>query len=213
VLKYKARFVAKGYRQVYGRDYNETFSPTAKLSTIRMIVAIAAQYDANLHQLDVKTAYLNAPIDEDVYMKQPEGFVVRNEKNPVVPLYCKLKKSLYGLKQAGRNWYFTLTDKLLQLGFTKSKHDACLFYKVNGDNFTYACVWVDDIIICSNDLLGGLNFKKDMEKWFTISDFGELNWFLGMKIERESGVVKISTLNNRIVFTCHVLLTLKLIFF
>lgn len=99
---YKARYVAKGYSQVAGIDYKETFSPTANMTSVRCLMQLAAQYDLELHQMDVKTAYLHAPIDCEVYMEQPEGFEVRSDTGE--QLVCKLNKSLYGLKQSGRNW-------------------------------------------------------------------------------------------------------------
>lgn len=99
---YKARYVAKGYSQVAGIDYNETFSPTADMTSVRVLMQLAAQYDLELHQMDVKTAYLHAPIDCEIYMEQPEGFEKKSKTGE--KLVCKLNKSLYGLKQSGRNW-------------------------------------------------------------------------------------------------------------
>lgn len=106
---YKARYVAKGYNQVMGIDYKETFSPTANLTSVMILIQMAAQYDLELHQMDVKTAYLHAPIDCDVYMEQPEGFEVKSATGE--KLVCKLNKSFYGLKQFGRNWtkYLVIT--------------------------------------------------------------------------------------------------------
>ena len=101
--KCKARFVAKGYSQLPGIDFHETFSPTARITSIRTLMQISVQYDLVIHQMDVKTAFLNAPIDCELYVEQPEGFAVHNEKGK--KLVGKVKKSLYGLKQSGRNWY------------------------------------------------------------------------------------------------------------
>lgn len=101
--RHKARFVARGFSQIHGIDYHETFSPTARLTSLRMLLQLASQENLHIHQMDVKTAYLNADIDCDIYLEQPEGFVKTNEGGD--KLVCKLKKSLYGLKQSGRNWY------------------------------------------------------------------------------------------------------------
>ena len=102
IEKFKARYVAKGYNQVQGLDYHETFAPTARITSLRMLLQIAVQYDLIVHQMDVKTAYLNAPIDCEIYVNQPEGFEIESPDGE--RLVCKLYKSLYGLKQSGRNW-------------------------------------------------------------------------------------------------------------
>ena len=119
----KARFVAKGFAQIEGVDFTETFSPTAKMTTIRMLIHIAAENRMYIHQLDVKTAYLNAPLDCEVYLEPPKGFTELRENGAV--LVWKLHKSLYGLKQSGRNWNFVLCDFFLSIGFHQSEVDAC----------------------------------------------------------------------------------------
>ena len=101
MVRYKARLVAKGFSQVHGVDFNETFAPVAKFTTIRCILAIGAVMDLEIHQMDVKTAFLNGELEEDIYMEQPEGFVEQGKEH----LVCKLKSSLYGLKQSPRAWY------------------------------------------------------------------------------------------------------------
>ena len=113
ISRFKARFVAKGFSQVEGRDFHETYSPTAKMSTIRIVLSLAVQNRYQLRQLDIKTAYLNAKLDEEILMKQPEGFEKFDEEGK--PLVCLLKKSLYGLKQSGRNWHRTLKSYLEEL--------------------------------------------------------------------------------------------------
>lgn len=125
---YKARYVAKGYSQVATTDYKETFCPTANMTSVRCLMQLAAQYDLDLHQMDVKTAYLHAPIDCEVYMEQPEGFGVRSDTGE--QLVCKLNKSLYGLKQSGRNWNKMLHDHLSEKGFTQNPADHCVYNKL-----------------------------------------------------------------------------------
>ena len=125
-IRYKARYVAKGFTQRYGSDYDETFSPTCKISTVRLMMQLAAEYNLVLHQMDVKTAYLNAPIDKEIYMSQPEGYAVENANNQGT-LVCRLNKSIYGLKQSGRNWnillhQFFTTNKMIQ-----SANDPCVY--------------------------------------------------------------------------------------
>lgn len=191
VIKYKARYVAKGYTQQYGRDYSETYSPTVKLSTIRCLLSCAAQLKCELYQMDIKTAYLNAPIDEEIYMHQPDGFSQQGSSG--AKLVCKLVKSLYGLKQSGRNWYKTLLGYLELLGFISSYSDSCLFTRKNKHGiFEYVCVWVDDIIYFSQDSTFADRFKLDIAKKFTIGDQSQLTWFLGMKVNCTPGRVEIS---------------------
>ena len=120
--RYKARYVAQGFKQVEGSDYTETFAPTAKMSTVRMLMQISVNEDLIVHQLDVKTAYLNAPLDTEIYMNQPLGYETAQNDCKMV---CKLLKSLYGLKQSGRMRNLLFHDFLLEKGFIQSKHDHC----------------------------------------------------------------------------------------
>jgi hypothetical protein len=121
IEKYKARFVARGFSQKEGIDYEETFAHVARYTSIRTIIALAAKMKWKLHQMDVKTAFLNGVIEEEVYIEQPQGFEVEDRKSYV----CRLKKALYGLKQAPRAWYGRIDNFLTSLGFTKNKADKC----------------------------------------------------------------------------------------
>ena len=159
---------------------------TVRLSNIRCMWAIAAQLKCKVYQMDIKTAYLNAAIDEDIYLEQPEGF------NKGKGLYCHLLKSLYGLKQSGRNWYKLLSNFLVKLGFQPSKADQCLFVKVINNVYYYVAIWVDDIIYFSADPGFHNAFQQQMATEFTIGECGELNWFLGMKISCQPGRIEAS---------------------
>ena len=132
---YKARFVAKGYSQIPEIDYFETFSPTAKITSIRMLIQLALDQNMEIHQMDVKTAYLNAPIDCELYVQQPEGFVQKGENGET--LVCKLNKSLYGLKQSGRNWNHVLHEFLISNGFSQFVSDPCVFSRSDKGTVTY----------------------------------------------------------------------------
>jgi hypothetical protein len=125
VEKYKARLVAKGYSQVEGIDFGEIFSPVAKLTSIRFILSIFVSFDLEVEQMDVKTTFLHGDLEEEIYMKQPEGFVVKGKKE----LICKLKKSLYGLKQSPRMWYQNFDTYILGLRFVRSRVDHCVYSK------------------------------------------------------------------------------------
>ncbi|CAB4042957.1 Retrovirus-related Pol poly from transposon TNT 1-94, partial [Paramuricea clavata] len=175
---YKARYVAKGYSQVPEVDYFETFSPTAKITSIRMLMQLALDLDMEVHQMDVKTAYLNAPVDCELYIEQPEGFVKHSESGEM--LVCKLNKSLYGLKQSGRNWNHMLHTFLTSKGFTQLVSDPCVYIKKQNGKTTILLIWVDDIIIASNSTPSLKQVKDDLSCKFKMKDLGILSWFLGI---------------------------------
>ena len=142
--RYKARLVAKGFTQKHGEDYESKFAPVAKQSTFRILLAIAAARKLNIRHYDVKTAFLNGDIDEELYMSQPEGYII--EKG--VHLVCKSKKSIYSLKQSAKAWNIKINDVLLKHGFNKSVADQCLYTKLHNDRtYMYALTYVDDLLI------------------------------------------------------------------
>jgi hypothetical protein len=146
VDRFKARLVAKGFDQLSGIDYYETFSPVVKPATIRLVLALAVQFDWNIKQLDVSNVFLHGILNEEVYMEQPQGFV-----HPQYPDYvCKLNKALYGLKQSLRAWFTRLSQTLLDIGFTGSQVDPSLFTYHVGSIHVYLLVYVDDIILTGN---------------------------------------------------------------
>src|SRR6266481_4295439 len=149
IVKYKARLVAQGFTQALGIDFNETFAPVAKLTSNRIILALAALNDWEVHQVDVKNAYLNADLDEEIYMMQPPGFAAPGREDWV----CLLKKALYGLKQAGRQWYACITDTFLRLGYTCCETEHCVFVRWSGSKFTAIVVAVDDLTIVANSVI------------------------------------------------------------
>ncbi|CAL9001562.1 unnamed protein product [Prunus brigantina] len=148
VQKNKARLVAKGYSQKPGVDYNETFAPMARLDTIRTLIALAAQKSWKLYQLDVKSAFLNGFLEEEVYVDQPEGFVVKGSESKVY----KMHKALYGLKQAPRAWYSEIDGYFAECGFTKSQSEATLYFKTRGEaSILIVSIYVDDIVYTGNN--------------------------------------------------------------
>jgi hypothetical protein len=154
VTKNKARLVGKGYTQVEGLEFGETYAPIARLESIRILLAYATHHDFKLHQMDVKSAFLNGPLQEEVYVEQPPGFEDSKFPNHVY----KLHKALYGLKQAPRAWYECLKDFLLKNGFEIGKADSTLFIERNGKDIFICQIYVDDIIL---DLLM-INFVKNL---------------------------------------------------
>ena len=141
--------MAKGYSQVPDIDYHETFSPTARVTSVRMLMQIAVQDDLLVHQMDVKTAYLNAPIDCEIYIEQPDGYEVYDKGGE--KLVCKLNKSRYGLKQSGRNWNSMLHVYLLDEGFEQSQADPCVYTRFRNDAKAIIIIWVDDMIIAATN--------------------------------------------------------------
>jgi hypothetical protein len=176
---HKARFVARGFSQTEGVDYDEVYSPTAKMTSLRMIMQLAAQYNMKIEQMDVKSAYLNAPVEHEIYVQQPKGFQVNDGKNMV----WKLKKSLYGLKQSGRNWNQLIDQTLRDMKFEGSEIDPCVYFKRSTDEQTFILIWVDDIIIASNDQKGTQKIKQELMSKFRMKDLGKLKNFLGIEFE------------------------------
>ncbi|KAM1012444.1 hypothetical protein ACFX15_041792 [Malus domestica] len=186
VQKNKARLVAKGYVQKPGLDYNETFAPVARLDTIRTLIALAAHRSWKIFQLDVKSAFLNGILQEEVYVDQPEGFVINGKEDKVY----KLHKALYGLKQAPRTWYGEIDSYFTKCGFEKSLSEATLYTKTRGEkDILIVSIYVDDIVYTGNnqDMLD--EFKEDMKEKYEMSDLGLLHHFLGIGvIQTESSI-------------------------
>ncbi|KAI5329222.1 hypothetical protein L3X38_028619 [Prunus dulcis] len=179
VQKNKARLVAKGYSQKPGIDYNETFAPVARLDTIRTLIALAAQKEWNLYQLDVKSAFLNGVLKEEVYVEQPQGFVKDNEE---IRVY-KLNKALYGLKQAPRAWYDEIDSYFNRAGFKKSPSEATLYVKTSDTSgILIVSLYVDDIVYTGSCVKLLEEFKNDMMKHYEMTDLGLLYHFLGMGV-------------------------------
>ena len=180
IVRNKARLVAQGFTQVEGLDFDETFAPVARIEAIRLLLAFAASKGFKLYQMDVKSAFLNGFIQEEVYVKQPPGF-----ENPNFPNHVfKLSKALYGLKQAPRAWYDRLNNFLLAKGFTMGKVDKTLFVLKHGDNQLFVQIYVDDIIFgCSTHALV-VDFAETMRREFEMSMMGELSYFLGLQIKQ-----------------------------
>jgi hypothetical protein len=185
--RYKARLVAKGYNQVEGLDYFDTFSPVAKVSTVRVLLTLASVNKWHLHQMDVNNAFLHGELQEDVYMAIPEGVQV-NKQNQV----CKLLKSLYGLKQASRKWYEKLSSLLISEGYTQSTDDYSLFTLRKENQFIVLLVYVDDIILVGTDLKEFTRIKTILDTNFKIKDLGILKYFLGLEVAHSEQGITIS---------------------
>ncbi|GJS02567.1 retrovirus-related pol polyprotein from transposon TNT 1-94 [Tanacetum coccineum] len=180
ILKNKVRLVARGYRQEEGIDFEESFAPVARLEAIRIFLAFAAHMNMIVYQMDVKTAFLNGIMREEVYVSQPDGFVDQDNLNHVY----KLKKALYGLKQAHRAWYDLLSKFLLSQEFSKGTVDPTLFIKRQGKDILLVQIYVDDIIFASTTPELCDQFSKLMCSKFKMSMMGKISFFLGLQISQ-----------------------------
>ncbi|KAJ9542137.1 hypothetical protein OSB04_028643 [Centaurea solstitialis] len=186
VTRNKARLVAKGFKQQAGIDYDETFAPVARIEAIRIFLAYAAHKNFTVYQMDVKTAFLNGELKEEVYVTQPEGFVDRTKPTHVYIL----DKALYGLKQAPRAWYDHLSNALLDNGFYKGKIDPTLFIKTEGDDILLVQIYVDDIIFGSTNSDMCTWFSDLMTTRFEMSMLRELSFFLGLQVlQKPDGIL------------------------
>uniref|UniRef100_A0A803QDQ6 Reverse transcriptase Ty1/copia-type domain-containing protein n=1 Tax=Cannabis sativa TaxID=3483 RepID=A0A803QDQ6_CANSA len=180
VERHKARLVAKGYNQQHGIDYVETFAPVAKFNTLKLLFALTAINNWELHQMDINNAFLHGDLTEDVYMSIPKGYV---HDGPLPPnAVCKLNKSLYCLKQSSRQWFAKLSSTLLDIGFKQSPNDHSLFIRTTSTNFLAILVYVDDIIIASNNHDDAFAFKLFLHSKFHLKDLGSSWFFLGLEI-------------------------------
>ena len=187
---YKARCVAKGYSQTRNVDYNETYTPTTQMTSVRTLMQLAAQHDLIIHQMDVKTSYLTAPIDCEVYLEQAKGYEVPGKDSR--KFVYKLNKSLYGLKQSGRNWNNLLNDHLIYKSFKRSLADPYMYVKQNGKDVTILLVWVDDIIVASTTRSMLEEGKTMLSKRFQMKDMGVISHFLGIDCKVEDGKISMN---------------------
>lgn len=186
--KYKARLVVRGFAQEKNRDYQEVYSPVAKMSTIRLLLVVGNQFGFYFEQLDVKTAFLNGILNENVYIYPPKGVTCKSGK------VLKLKKSLYGLKQSSKCWNNEINGFLLELGFTRSDNDFCLYSLKSESGKLYLLLYVDDIILCGPDLMLIKEIKLKLMAKFKMKDKGNLRHFLGLEIyyDRKNGILRLS---------------------
>jgi histone deacetylase 1/2 len=188
IERYKVRLVAKGYKQHYGIDYEDTFSLVVKIATIRLVLSIAVSKGWCLRQLDVQNAFLHGILEEEVYMRQPPGF----ENNEVPHYIFKLDKAIYGLKQAPRAWYSRLSLALQDLGFKASKSDMSLFIYNNDGIVILMLIYVDDIIVTGNSVKAIEVLLKKLKTDFALKDLGDLNFFLGIEVKSVQGGILLS---------------------
>jgi hypothetical protein len=177
IEKYKARFVARGFSQIEGVDYDETFALVARYTSIRSIIALASSMVWKVHRMDVKTTFLNEEIEEEVYIEKPEGFFVYNKISHV----CRLKKALYGLKQVAHAWYEKMDGFLMSLGFNKSVADPNLYYHIDDNECLILVLYVDEIFLIDSERLI-VECKQALTTKFEMKDLGLMHYFLGLEV-------------------------------
>lgn len=182
VIRHKARLVALGCFQKFGRDYDEVFAPVVKQVTFRTLLTISNQRKLNIQHLDIKTAYLYGELPDPIYMRQPPGFEAENKK-----LVCRLKKSIYGLKQAARVWNIKIDSVLKKIDFQPSSADPCLYIKNRGGKLSFILIYVDDLVTACENEMEFQEIVKFLQQNFRITELGELKFFLGIQVLKVDG--------------------------
>ena len=182
IARYKARLVAKGYTQVNGLDFNETYAPVTHLETIHLLFGLAVEKDWEIRQIDVKTAYLHGDLDEEIYMEAPDGLEIPDG------MVLRLRKAIYGLKQAGRQWYLKLKSVLVEMGFKQIINDphTFVYHQQEGDTTQTLVVpiYVDDLLPVGDKHLAD-NFETEIAKYFDVTVVGDASYFLGIRVQRD----------------------------
>jgi hypothetical protein len=181
IERFKACLVAKGFMPREDIDCNETFSPISCKDSFRIIIALVVHYDLELHQMDVKTTFLNGDVLENVYMAQPKGFAMKRKEH----MGCHMKKSIYGVKQASRQWYLKFDETIRNFGFKENEEDNCIYTKFRNRKFIFLILYVDDILVVCSDVSLLLETKRFLSLNFDIKDLGEVSFVLKIEIHRD----------------------------
>jgi hypothetical protein len=179
--------VVKRYSQVEGVNFGDIFSPISKLTSIRVLISLAATFYLEIEHMDVKTPFLHGDMEEEIYMKQPEGFVVKGKQQ----LVCKLKRSIYGINKSPRMWYQKFDTHILSFGFVRRKYDHCIYSKEEGEHFIYVSLYVDDMLLIGNNIDTRKEVKKKLSSKFNMKDIGATNLIMGVDIKRDRAARKI----------------------
>jgi Reverse transcriptase (RNA-dependent DNA polymerase) len=188
IQKYKARIMAQGFTQIEGIDYDKTFAPVAKLTSIRTILAIAAKLNLEVQQMDIKSAYLNAKLEEEIYMAPPPGLDMPDR------MVLRLVKAVYGMKQGGQMWYQDICATLEEMGYTHLESDHAVFIRVRDGTFSIIALYVDNISMASNDLNAIEQDKVKLKQKYQMTDLGDISWILSMRITHDckKGTIAVS---------------------
>jgi hypothetical protein len=181
IEKYKVSLVAKVYNQKKGEDFFDTYSSVVRLTTIRVLLSLATSYGILVHQIDVKTAFLNGELEEEIYMDQPDDFAVKGQEEMI----CKLLKSLYGLKQTPKQWHEKFDKTLTSVGFVVNEADKCVHYRFGGGEGVILCLYIDDILIFGTSLNVIKEVKDFLSQNFEMKDLGEDDVIPNIKLVKE----------------------------
>jgi hypothetical protein len=184
-VKHKGRLVARGFVQREGIDFDDTFAPVARMESVQLLFALAAQEGWRVHHMDIKLAFLNGDLKEEVYVHQPPGFMIPGKEGKELRLW----KALYGLRQAPRAWNAKLDPTLKGMGFKQSPHEATIYRRGNGGNALLVGVYIDDLVIIDTKDAEVTSFKEEMKATFQMSDLGLLSFYLGIEVHQgDSGI-------------------------
>jgi hypothetical protein len=183
IVKHKARLVTRGFVQQEGIDFDEVFAPVAHMESVRLLLTLAAQEGWQVHHMDVKSAFLNGDLKDEVYVRQPAGFIIAGQEGKVL----RLRKALYGLRQAPRAWNSKLDDTLKKMNFVQSEHEHAMYRRSHGDDILLVGVYVDDLVITGSSLAAVEEFKEEMKRAFLMSDLGLLSFYLGIEVRQDAG--------------------------
>jgi Reverse transcriptase (RNA-dependent DNA polymerase) len=192
---FRARLVAKGFTQIFGIDYDETFSPVARFESLRLLLALAALEDWEIHQMDMKSTFLNGLLDKEIYMEQPQGFKDPNHPDKV----CLLKRAIYELKQASRAWNLQFHGVLVDLGFTHTHSDAGVYHRQDDGGTIIIILYVDDITIIGDNLKSVTKLKSTLSSRYEMTDLGELESYLGVHIKQDRSAKRLKIDQTRYV--------------
>ncbi|MCO5603108.1 hypothetical protein L7F22_057253 [Adiantum nelumboides] len=190
VSHYKGRLVARGFTQVPGMDFTKTFSLVLRITSFRILIAVAALFGFHLHQMDVRTAFLNGDLHEEIYTEQPASYISVQHPNYV----CRLLKALYGLKQSPRQWYQRFHQCMVTLGDTRFQSDANLYIRPTAGVLLFLAIYVDDILLLSNSQSALETAKSELHSSFSMTDMGHLHYCLGIQVLQDpfKGFIRIS---------------------
>lgn len=180
IVRHKARLVAKGFNQQKGIDYDETYAPVVRYTSIRFLLAMAVKYDLAIYQMDAVTAYLNGDLNERIYMSQPIGYDDNSGR------VCRLRKSIYGLKQSGRAWNEKLNRVLIDIGLKRGDVDQCIYHRISENKMIFLTIYVDDVLIFTNDIDQLNHVKRELSKNFKMTDMGIATSILGIRLTRDA---------------------------
>jgi hypothetical protein len=181
IIKHKARLVTRGFVQQEGIDFDDVFAPVARMESVRLLT-LGAQEGWQVHHMDVKSAFLNGDLKEEVYARQPAGFIVTSQEGKVL----RLRKALYGLRQAPQAWNSKLDDTLKKMDFVQSEHEHAMYRRSHGDDILLVGVYVDDLVITGSSLATVEEFKEEMKRAFLMSDLGLLSFYLGIELRQDA---------------------------